>query len=316
LTDLESVPKISIITVNKNGGKFLRETLNSVRDQEFKDYEHIVIDGASTDNSLEILKEYRGVRWISEPDKSPNEAFRKGFRMAKGKYIMVMCVSDKYLSNTWFTRCVEALESDRSISLVWGLSVNMNELGDITSIWSPWWFDSMPPQKTSFFNFWIATAAYLPELNYCVRRNVYLNCFPNEVEGDLMSSYNPFLLMVFNFMKRGYQPYFLRIIAHCGRVHDGQITQKMHSLEVRTRKIYKCLVRNYFLGVLFGTEKHYFRDGNQNVVEILSARQRITLPFLVFYYKVALILLKTTNLGRIKSAIANKIKVYSSRFSG
>ena len=315
MTNPDIDPKISVITVNKNGGKFLRETLNSVRDQEFKDYEHIVIDGASTDNSLEILMDYPDVSWISELDKSPNEAFRKGFRMAKGKYIMVMCVSDKYLSNTWFTRCVEVLESDQDISLIWGLSVNMNELGDITSVWSPWWFDSMPPQKKNFFNFWVATAAYLPELNYCVRKDIYLKCFPEEVEGDLMSSFNPFLLMIFNFMKQGYQPYFLRIIAHCGRVHDGQITQKMHSQEMRTRKIYRSLVRNYLIKILIGAERHQFRDGTQTIVDNLSVGHRIALPFLVVYYKVLLALIKTTNFGRIKTAILKKIKLHSSRFT-
>ncbi|MBT8540436.1 glycosyltransferase family 2 protein [Polynucleobacter paneuropaeus] len=297
---LESMPKVSVITVNKNGGKFLRETLDSVKAQNFKNYEHIVIDSASTDNSLEILEEYPDVRWISEVDSSPNEGFRKGFVMANGEYIMIMCVSDKYLSNTWFQRCVETLDSDNEVSLVWGLSVDMNEVGDINAVWSPWWFHTTPPQKKKFFDFWIATAAYLPELNYCVRKTVYLECFPDEIEGDLMSTYNPFLLMVFNFMRKGYQPYFLRIIAHCGRVHEGQITQTRADLEVKTRRAYKHLVFRYAINIFLGRSKHQFRSGSGEINGTLDLWHRLVLPVSILLNRAKLLALKTINLAPLK----------------
>ena len=296
----KSKPKISVITVNKNGGKFLRETLDSVRAQTFNNYEHIVIDSVSTDNSLEILREYPELRWISEPDSSPNEGFRKGFSMANGEYIMIMCVSDKYLSNTWFQRCIEILDSDREVSLVWGLSVDMNEAGDITSVWSPWWFNAAPPQKKEFFDFWVGTAAYLPELNYCVRKNVYLECFPDEIQGDLMSTYNPFLLMVFNFMKRGYQPFFLRIIAHCGRVHEGQITQTRADLEVKTRRIYRRLVAKYAFDVFLGRSRHQFRVGSGEINGTLGLWKRLILPMSILFNRARLVGLKTINLTPLK----------------
>jgi glycosyltransferase involved in cell wall biosynthesis len=297
---LKNKPKISVITVNKNGGKFLRETLDSVKAQTFDNYEHIVIDSVSTDNSIQILREYPEVRWISEPDSSPNEGFRKGFSMASGEYIMIMCVSDKYLSNTWFQRCIEVLNSDREVSLVWGLSVDMNEAGDINTVWSPWWFNAMPPQKKKFFNFWVGTAAYLPELNYCVRKNVYLECFPEEIRGDLMSTYNPFLLMVFNFMKRGYQPFFLRIIAHCGRVHEGQITQTRADLEVKTRRIYRRLVSGYAFDVFLGYCTHQFRGGSGEINGRLGLRERLILPISIVLNRARLVALRTVNLAPLK----------------
>jgi len=65
---MESRPKISVITPSKNGARFLRETIDSILQQTFTDYEHVLVDGVSTDNTIEILKDYKDIRWISEPD--------------------------------------------------------------------------------------------------------------------------------------------------------------------------------------------------------------------------------------------------------
>ena len=113
--------KISVVTANKNGALYLKETIESISRQTYQDVEHIIVDGQSSDASLSIISEYPHIRLLSEPDGGPNDAFAKGFLMAKGEYIMVMCVSDIYLCNTWFERCVDLLEKDSSISLVWGI---------------------------------------------------------------------------------------------------------------------------------------------------------------------------------------------------
>ncbi len=298
--DMVKAPRISVVTTNKNGGRFLRETVESVLSQQFTDYEHIIVDGASTDDSLEIIKSYPHIRWISEPDESPNDGFRKGFAIARGDYIMVMCVSDKYLSPTWFRRCVEALDADPEVSLVWGVAVNMNMDGDINAVWSPWWLDRSPPQKKEFLPFWLATNAYLPELNYCVRREVYLKCFPRETPTDLMSIHNPFLGMLLNFNIHGYLPYFLPIIAHCGRVHAGQHGEKHQAMELRTGRLYRQHIRRYFWDVLVGRKPHYFRDGNSNVVGHLSTMERMCLPLAMARNKVEFWLETTIRMGRLR----------------
>jgi glycosyltransferase involved in cell wall biosynthesis len=81
-----------------NGEKFLRETIESVKNQSFKDYEYIIIDGGSTDKTLDIIKEYSEYIdfWISEKDRGLYDAFNKGIQMAKGKYIGIINSDDIY----------------------------------------------------------------------------------------------------------------------------------------------------------------------------------------------------------------------------
>ena len=80
--------KLSIITVNLNNAESLRKTVDSVVNQSFVDYEYIIIDGGSTDGSIEVIKEYADkiTYWVSEPDNGIYNAMNKGILKAKGEY--------------------------------------------------------------------------------------------------------------------------------------------------------------------------------------------------------------------------------------
>lgn len=80
--------KLSIITVTRNDVEGLKRTISSILQQSFTDYEYIIIDGGSTDGSLEVLKENEAEIscWISEPDKGVYDAMNKGIKMSKGDY--------------------------------------------------------------------------------------------------------------------------------------------------------------------------------------------------------------------------------------
>ena len=90
--------KLSIITINYNNAEGLRRTLASVASQTFHDFEHIIVDGGSTDESVEIIHQYTDenphtpstcvVRWISEPDKGIYSAMNKGIEIALGKRVV------------------------------------------------------------------------------------------------------------------------------------------------------------------------------------------------------------------------------------
>ena len=90
---------LSIITINRNNAQGLAKTLLSVASQTCKDFEHIIIDGASTDDSVEVIKQYvenirHKVRWLSEPDSGIYNAMNKGIRMAEGEYIQILNSGD------------------------------------------------------------------------------------------------------------------------------------------------------------------------------------------------------------------------------
>lgn len=93
-----SRPKISIITVVYNGERHLEQTIRSVIRQTYKDFEYIIIDGGSKDNTLSIIKKYAKHidSWISEPDKGIYDAMNKGIGKAKGDFLYFLN-SDDYL---------------------------------------------------------------------------------------------------------------------------------------------------------------------------------------------------------------------------
>lgn len=93
--------KLSIITVNFNNKIGLQRTIESVIHQTFKDYEFIVIDGGSTDGSLDVLKNYSKhlTYWVSEPDGGIYQGMNKGIIKAKGEYLNFMNSGDCYYDN-------------------------------------------------------------------------------------------------------------------------------------------------------------------------------------------------------------------------
>jgi len=90
-------PLLSIITPSYNQGAFIEETILSVLHQDYSNIEYIVIDGGSTDNTIEVIKKYgEKIKWMSEPDRGQADAINKGLRMAKGEILAWINSDDTY----------------------------------------------------------------------------------------------------------------------------------------------------------------------------------------------------------------------------
>ena len=114
--------KLSVITINFNNRDGLRKTIESVVNQTYKDFEYIVIDGGSTDGSVDVIKEYadRIDYWVSEPDKGIYNAMNKGIDVAKGEYCNFMNSGDIYYNANVLSEMNKFMSG---VDIVYGRSV-------------------------------------------------------------------------------------------------------------------------------------------------------------------------------------------------
>ena len=112
---------VSIVTPSYNQASFLEQTIQSVLEQEYPRIEYIVVDGASTDNSFEIIKKYndRLAYWISEKDSGQAEAINKGFARARGEILGWLNSDDYYLPET-ISAVVKCFEEYPEVVMVYG----------------------------------------------------------------------------------------------------------------------------------------------------------------------------------------------------
>ncbi len=127
---MSETPLVSIITPSYNQAAFLEHTLNSVFLQTYPNLEYLVVDGASTDGSVEIIRRNAGrlAYWVSEKDQGQAEAINKGFQRARGEIIAWLNSDDIYLPGA-ITQAVHALQTHPQAGLVFGDAITMDAQG-------------------------------------------------------------------------------------------------------------------------------------------------------------------------------------------
>jgi glycosyltransferase involved in cell wall biosynthesis len=127
-------PKVSIVTPSYNQGQYLEETIKSVLNQNYPNLEYIIIDGGSSDNSVDIIKKYAAkhpfIQWVSEKDRGQSHAINKGFKKSTGNIVAWLNSDDVYESNAIFNQ-VDMLINNPDVMLVYGDAIIEDEVTGI-----------------------------------------------------------------------------------------------------------------------------------------------------------------------------------------
>ena len=136
---MKDIPLISIVTPSFNQATFIGEALKSVRLQNYGNWEHVVIDGMSTDGTVDLLRceaaatRQGKVLWVSERDSGQSEALNKGFRQAAGEIIGWLNSDDRYRPSC-FEQVTKAFRDNPDADIIYGDYLIVDEMGDVLKI--------------------------------------------------------------------------------------------------------------------------------------------------------------------------------------
>ncbi len=161
LQPLNDQPLVSVIVPSYNQGKFIRDTIDSILQQDYRPIQIHVIDGASTDETVEVLKSYGNIpelKWISEPDDGVVHAVNKGFAQVQGEVIAIQSSDDTYLPGA-ISQVVKMFQKDLQLGLVYGDTIKIDAQGNELSknvigqysLENIFLFKTWIPQPSAFF---------------------------------------------------------------------------------------------------------------------------------------------------------------------
>ena len=160
--------KITVITPVFNGQETIRSCIESVLSQGYPDKEYIIVDGGSTDNTVDILKTYndKSLKWISEKDKGLYDAFNKGIMMATGDVVCFLCADDMYEHNNVLLKIAYTFRIHPETEIVYGdiIYVDKDDLSKIKRYWK-----SSPFEPGLFKKGWLP-----PNTALFIKRSVFL----------------------------------------------------------------------------------------------------------------------------------------------
>jgi glycosyltransferase involved in cell wall biosynthesis len=155
-------PRLTVITPSFNQGAFIERTIRSVLDQGYEPLEYLIVDGGSTDETLDVIRRYedRIAWWVSEPDEGQTDALNKGLRRATGDIVAYINSDDYYLDGA-FEHVLSAFEQQPEARWVVGACRFVNADGSLRNVWTPelprqrrhWWMLGPwgVPQPSSFW---------------------------------------------------------------------------------------------------------------------------------------------------------------------
>lgn len=247
-------PKITVVTPSYNHARFLGATLQSVYDQIYPNLEHIIIDGGSTDGSIEVIRRYeeRVAYWISESDGGQTEALIKGFAQATGDILCWLNSDDLFESGTLWDVARFFMKRPQ-VRFVYGDARWIDTEGRV-----------IKSKKEIPFNrfIWLYDYNYIPQPSAFWRRDLYEDVGGLDPRFDLAMDADLWI----RFAERT-QPVHVRRNWSCVRFYPEQKTQR---LRVRGRQEGLIIRRRYI-----GTESHQLQRVKKLLAKVFRVTQKI-----------------------------------------
>lgn len=241
--------KVSIITVCYNSKLTIRETLESVKIQNYNNIEHIIVDGYSMDNTLSIVNEYLHIsKVISESDKGIYDAMNKGISLATGDVIGILNSDDLFYDNTIVSTIMDTFKNNQTVDAVYGNMI---------------YFNSENPEKS--VRFWKVLPFYkgffedgfiMPHPTLFIKKKVYEKIGTYYPYFKISSDYE---LMLRAFKVHHFQPQYLDKIFVKMRM-GGESTKSIKNVFIANIEIYKSWkMNNLSLPLLFFFKRFLFK---------------------------------------------------------
>lgn len=229
--------KVSIITAVMNGERTIRETLDSVLGQEYKNIELIIIDGNSTDGTREMIAGYKDriAKMISEPDQGIYDALNKGIRISSGNIIGFLHAGDLYAHDRVIGRVVEGFEKYHEEGCYGDLQyVNRNDPNKVIRYWK-----SSPYRDGKFKSGWMP-----PHPTFFVKREVYEKYGVFDKEFRIAGDYE----LMLRFLERHKISIFYIPEVLIKMRWGGISNRSLKDLWVKSREDYRAWERNHLKG--------------------------------------------------------------------
>jgi len=226
-----NLPKITVVTPSYNQSKFLEKTILSVLNQNYPDLEYIIMDGGSTDDSVEIIKKYEKylAYWQSKPDKGQSDAIHQGFEMATGDILAWLNSDDVYLPGA-LSFVGSYFHKHPNVDVIYGNYLNIDKNDNVLRETK-----GVPFNRLAF----IMNCISWHQASIFWRKNIYSSNTVLDIEEHYIMDYD----LWFQFIRSGAKFKYVNKTLSCFRDYPGT---KTASIKKEKAKLLQKKIKHYF----------------------------------------------------------------------